>query len=465
MVKTRFAPSPTGRIHLGNVRTALFNALFAYSQQGKFLLRIEDTDKQRSLSEHTKGLIDDLRWLSFDWQQGPECEDGQRYFQSQRGEIYQTYFQQLIEQNLAYPCFCTPEQLALSRKAQRSAGFAPRYAGTCASLSESEIQAKLDQGFTPSLRFKVPNDQIVEFEDIVRGKQSFATNDIGDFIIRKADQSPAFFFSNAIDDALMQVTHVLRGDDHLTNTPRQLLLLQALNLTAPQYAHIALIVGQDGSPLSKRHGSKSVQELRQQGYLPDAINNYLARLGHYYANSDYMSLPELAQHFNLQHLGKAPARFDATQLDYWQKLSLVAMSSEQILAWIRPETLADLTEDKHLAFIDCVRHNILFPNDVIVWLEVMTQQGLEYNEHAKQILQATDNRFFEIALQTYQQVGRHFSEWTTLIKQQAKVKGKALFQPLRVALTGQTHGPELASFIQLLSDAQIQYRLKQAQND
>ncbi|VAW71637.1 Glutamyl-tRNA(Gln) synthetase, partial [hydrothermal vent metagenome] len=331
-VKTRFAPSPTGEIHLGNLRTALFNALYARREQGIFLLRIENTDAVRSKPEFEQALMRDLRWLSLNWQEGPEVGgEHAPYHQSARLETYSHYYQTLAAVDACYPCFCSETQLKLARKAQRTAGQPPKYLGTCAHLSTAEIEKKLAEGGKPTLRFRVPPGQRVEFEDFVRGVQRFASSDIGDFIIRRSDGTPAFFFTNAIDDALMGVSHVLRGEDHLTNTPRQLMLLAALSLPAPAYGHLSLLVGSDGSPLSKRHGSRSMRQLREAGYLPGAILNYLARLGHKYAADHYLDVSELAAAFDLARLSKAPARFDETQLRYWQKEAVLSASSAELV--------------------------------------------------------------------------------------------------------------------------------------
>lgn len=259
-MKTRFAPSPTGYLTIGNIRTALFCALLAKHENGVFLLRIEDTDKLRSGQEFAEQLEFDLHWLGLDWQEGPQVGgQSEPYFQSQRQAIYDTYFQKLTDQNQVYPCFCSDEELAISRKIQLSSGQPPRYEGTCRNLTQEQINKKLAEGLKPTLRFRVPENQIIEFTDFVRGPQKFLSHEIGDFIIRRGDGSAAFFFCNAIDDSLMEITHVLRGEDHLTNTPRQLMLLQALKLAQPQYGHLALIVGPDGTPLSKRHGSRSIK--------------------------------------------------------------------------------------------------------------------------------------------------------------------------------------------------------------
>ena len=266
---TRFAPSPTGSLHLGNARTAFFSYLWARKSGGRFILRIEDTDVERSEPRFRDALMRDLEWLGLDWDEGPDVGGPSApYAQSERGEWYDGLFRRLESEERAYACFCTPEELDLSRKLQRMAGKPPRYAGTCRYLSAAERARRIASGSKPTLRFAVPKDETIEFVDLVHGPQKFASNDIGDFIIRREDGTSAFFFCNAADDAAMGVTHVLRGDDHLTNTPRQLMLLDALGLRRPGYGHVGLLVGIDGAPLSKRHGSTSVQEFRDRGFLP-----------------------------------------------------------------------------------------------------------------------------------------------------------------------------------------------------
>src|SRR3989338_10498602 len=294
-MKTRFCPSPTGYLHLGNVRTALFSALLAKHLHGCFLLRIEDTDKTRSDEVFTHALIEDMRWLNLQWQEGVDVGGNfGPYYQSQRQQIYDDYYQRLIAMKMAYPCFCTEEQLTLQRTLQQKAGKPPRYSGACRHLSQEEINKKLANDLKPVLRFAIPENEIISFTDMVRGSQQFNSNDLGDFVIRRTDGTAPFMYGNAIDDALMGVTHVLRGEDHLTNTPRQIALLQALNLTAPIYGHISLIVDEHGAPLSKRSGSLSVQELREMGYFPIAVNNYLARLGHHFVETGLMDLHTLS---------------------------------------------------------------------------------------------------------------------------------------------------------------------------
>jgi nondiscriminating glutamyl-tRNA synthetase len=269
----------------------------------------------RGHDKYIEALMRDLRWLGLDWQEGPEAGgDAGPYFQSQRGPIYARYFEALESRHLAYRCFCSEHELAVARRAQLAAGRPPRYNGRCRALDPAQVRDRLAAGEPATLRFRVPDGERVAFEDRVRGRQEFATDDIGDFVIRRSDGTPAFFFSNAVDDATMGVDLVVRGEDHLTNTPRQLLLLRALDLPAPDYAHIALVVGADGAPLSKRIGSFSVQALREAGWLPLAIANYLARLGHTYESNDLLDFDGLAAHFAVERLHRAPAHFDARQL-------------------------------------------------------------------------------------------------------------------------------------------------------
>jgi glutamyl-tRNA synthetase len=460
MIKTRFAPSPTGYLHLGNVRTALFNALLARHWNGRFVLRIEDTDQERSRPEYVAALLEDLRWLGLDWQEGPEvggpCAP---YAQSERAAIYVEYYQQLEALGRVYPCFCTPAELALSRKAQRAAGRPPRYAGTCARLSESERQARLERGLQPTLRFRTPTGRIIEFTDWVRGPQRFASDDIGDFIIRRADGTPQFFFANAVDDALMRITHVLRGEDHLTNTPRQLLLLDALELPTPEYGHLALIVGSDGGPLSKREGDLGLRELRAAGYLPEALLNYLARLGHRYEQDGWMESAELAAGFAPEHLGRAPARYDEAQLLHGQAEAVRHASLERLWTWMGAAVHERVPLACRDEFIATVRPNIRFPTDAAFWVERLFGAELTLSEDSRTVIAATGSAFFTHALAAYAEHGAAYQPLVEALKQRTGVKGKNLFMPLRAALTGETHGPELARILALLPPELVRQRL------
>jgi glutamyl-tRNA synthetase len=463
LMKTRFCPSPTGFLHLGNIRTALFNALLAKSQCGVFLLRIEDTDKLRSEERYTDGIQTDLKWLGLPWDEGPQQEANVGpYWQSQRQSIYDKYYQQLETKGLVYPCFCTENQLALARKIQVSSGKPPRYAGTCRNLTPDTIQEKLAQGLKPALRFQVPLNEYTTFHDLVRGEQKFNNNDIGDFIIRRADGTPPFMYCNAIDDALMGVTHALRGEDHLTNTPRQVMILKALGLTIPTYGHISLIVGPDGAPLSKRHGSRSIAALREEGFLPMAVVNYLARLGHHYSQEHWMNLAQLAEHFSIKSLVSSPARYDEHQLLYWQHESVLRLNKEELWEWLGLKNYPILPADQRELFIDAVKHNITFPKDAKKWADHLYTEDWAYNEAAQNILAQTEASFFETALEALNTFGADIEKITAHLKEKLAVKGKGLFQPLRVALTGEIHGPELVQIAPLLGKERIQLRLKRA---
>ena len=462
LLKTRFCPSPTGLMHLGNARTALFNALLATARQGTFLLRIEDTDAERSTLEFDEALQADLRWLGLDWQEGPQADGGHGpYHQSKRQSLYASFYDRLEKAGHAYACFCTEEQLALTRKIQRASGRPPRYPGTCRSLSEADVVEKRAEGLKSTLRFRVPDDQAIQFNDLVRGEQRFRGQDIGDFIIRRTNGTSPFMFCNAVDDSLMEVTHILRGEDHLTNTPRQIMILESLGLSAPTYGHIALIVAPDGSPLSKRHGSRSIEELRDSGYLPLAIINYMARLGHYYENDNFMALSELAAQFKLESLSKSPAKFNAQQLDYWQKQAVERLTKDELLAWLGDELSSQIPTEKCCVFIEAVKPNIKFPQEVKQWIDVCFKDSLLLDEEHRAVLEAAGVAYFNEAIKAFEQHGE-LKRIIEHLKATLHIKGKALFKPLRVALTGAEHGPELDKLFFLLDPGTIKQRLEAA---
>jgi len=366
---------------------------------------MEDTDIERSREEFIHAIQMDLRWLGLEWQEGEGVGGAHGpYRQSQRNALYERYYAQLEQAGLAYPCFCSPEELAVSRKARLNAGQPPRYSGKCARLEEHERQLLLEKGLKPTLRFRVPGGRTIEFEDLVRGIQRYKSDEVGDFIIRRADGTPAFFFANAIDDSLMGVTHVLRGEDHLANTPRQLLLLEALRLPAPRYGHISLITGGDDSPLSKRHGSLSVASLREAGFLPGAIVNFLARMGHYYGHDHFLDLSR--------------------------------------------------------SFVSAVRQNVLMPDDMLAWARIIYQDDIELDSKGLSVVQGAGGDFFRHALEALVLHGTDFRALAAEVGKRSEVKGKALFMPLRVALTGREEGPEMAKLLPLLGTERARRRLE-----
>jgi glutamyl-tRNA synthetase len=457
-VITRFAPSPTGALHLGNARTALFSHLWARKTGGKFILRIEDTDLERSEDRFRAQLMTDLRWLGLEWDEGPDVGGPSGpYRQAERGEFYRGLYAQLSARNLAYPCYCTAADLELSRKLQRASGKPPRYAGTCRGLTTAQRAEREARGQKPTLRFAVPIDEVVEFTDAVHGPQRFASNDIGDFIIRREDGTPAFFFCNAVDDSAMGVTQVLRGDDHLTNTPRQIMLLEALGMRSPAYGHLGLLVGEDGAPLSKRHGSTSVHEFRERGFLSIAVLNHLFRLGHASDIDGWLPAAQMPVHFRPQHLGRAPARFEVSQLMHWQKESLERLSAAEIRAWLAAD---DSTE-----FIDLVRHNVILPADAVAWRKVVNGELPPLGTEEQRIVAAAGAEFFSAALDASERANGDLKLLTQRLKEQTGRKGPELFMPLRVALTGRAHGPELALLLKLMPAETVRLRLKNhAQN-
>src|SRR5882762_8883039 len=339
-MRVRFAPSPTGQLHVGNARTALFNWLLARGAGGSFILRIEDTDVERSTRESEAAIVRDLHWLGLDWEEGPDL-GGSRgpYRQSERLHLYQSYAKELLSAEQAYYCFCSTAQLDAERQEALAAGRPALYAGTCRHLSREQAAARTAAGERPAIRFRVPEGRDVVFADAVRGDVRFHTDVIGDPVIVRADGHPAYNFAVVIDDALMEVTHVIRGEDHISNTPRQVLLYEALGFTLPEFAHLSLVMRPDHSPLSKRHGATSVAEFRSKGYLPEALVNYLALIGwsprlpgggrgspgaagsgspgspgNPGNNDELLPIHELARRFSLDSVGHSAGVFDEEKL-------------------------------------------------------------------------------------------------------------------------------------------------------
>jgi glutamyl-tRNA synthetase len=455
--KTRFAPSPTGLMHLGNARTALFSALLG----DRFLLRIEDTDAERSRSEFVSELLADLRWLGLYWDEGPlSAEPGPDYFQSRRGEVYRRYYESLERDGLAYTGVCSSAELEIARKVQLGSGQPPRYSGRCAGLSAAEVARRREQGLAPTLRFRVAKGQTVTFDDGVRGPQKFASDDIGDFIIRRADGSPAFFFCNAIDDALMGVDLVLRGEDHLANTPRQLLLLEALGLPAPRYAHMSLILGDDGAPLSKRNGSRSISQLRELGYLPLAVLNMLARIGHHYDDESILPLARLKAEFDIGHLGRSPSRFDAGHLNHWQEEAVRHSDPDGLRRWLWDETWTAVPKEQADPFLELVRSNCLFPADADRWARILFTDELVLEAEVEAVARQAGEAFYGCAVDALREAA-DFDGFLAGVKTRSGAKGKQLYMPLRAALTGRFDGPELARIHQIMDPYRLRKRLEE----
>jgi glutamyl-tRNA synthetase len=433
-------------------------------------LRVEDTDAARSSEAHVAALRRDLEWLGLHWELGPGgTAAASEWQQSRRGAVYDAYYQRLVAMGTAYPCYCTTLELDLSRRAQLAAGRPPRYAGTCRALSAGERGEREARGLKGALRFAVAPGTVIEFDDLVHGAQAIKSDDIGDFIIRRQDGTAAFFFCNAIDDALMMVSHVLRGEDHLSNTPRQLLLIKALQLRAPQYGHVSLLTGADGAPLSKRHGATTVREYRELGYAPEAINNLLFRLGHSIANNALLAPDAMSTGFDTTHLQKSSAHFDPTQLRHWQGEWVRSLSLAKAAEWLRPWTrgtaAAALGATPFEALVRTVQPNITVAADVLPWVTMIMGGDVTLEPDARVAVTAAGAEFFAAAAHAAAQFddGTQPADGTARLAALRAATGKggaAFFKPLRAALTGLLHGPELVPLLSVMPAALIHARLK-----
>jgi nondiscriminating glutamyl-tRNA synthetase len=404
-------------------------------------------------------LEQELQWLGLAWDEGPGRPGAAGpYRQSERARIYEPLLAKLAAQGLAYPCYCSAQELELSRRTQLGAGRPPRYAGTCANLDEPARAARRASGARATLRFRVPATRTLQFDDLVHGRQSFECAHIGDFVIRREDGTPAFFFANAVDDSLMQVTHVLRGDDHLANTPRQILVLEALGMRVPGYGHLPLLTGEDGAPLSKRNGARSLRELRELGFAPPAIVNHLFRLGHSGATQELLTLEGMAAQFNSAHLQRASAHFDLAQLRHWQGQWVHALSADAALAWLAPRLPGDVDEARRRAFVTAVLPNLVVASDVAEWLPVVFGGELQFEAGARAALSAAGAEFFAAAAGAIPEAGAAAAELTTLRAATGR-KGAQFYAPLRAALTGRLHGPELAPLLRAMSAPLVRERL------
>ena len=462
---TRFAPSPTGYLHLGNARTALYNYLAARSGGGRFVLRVEDTDAGRSEERLLEQLLADLRWLGLEWDEGPDVGGAHGpYRQSDRAEVYSAAVATLARQGRVYPCFCSQEELQLSRRAQLAAGRPPRYAGTCARLPVEEAERRIAGGEMPATRFRVPAGRVVEFADLIHGPQRFASDDIGDFVVSRADGSAAFFLGNAVDDAAMGVTLVLRGDDHLANTPRQILILDALGLPVPAYGHLPLLLGDAGTPLSKREGAAGLHDLREQGYLPGALNNYLVRLGHACGRDEWLELAEMPAHFDLGRTSRSAARFDEAQLRHWQREAVDA--GERGFAcrrgWGRGSMLLLRTRARSSSSPRYVA-TCSFPVDAEPLVRTVCEELVALDADAEGAVAGAGPEFFRHAAGEWASNAGDFKAWTRAVAAATGRKGAALYMPLRAALTGSTHGPELAPLAALMGPERVAARLAAAE--
>ena len=462
-VVTRFAPSPTGDLHPGNARTALFSFLHARARGGRFILRVEDTDRERSGEEHVASQLADLEWLGIAWDAGPGRDDGRGpYRQSERGAIYAELFARLESEGHGYPCYCTSAELEVARRTQAAAGEPPRYPGTCRGLDAAARAAREAEGRKAALRFAVPGTGTVRFEDLVRGPQAIESATLGDFVVRRADGSAVFFFCNAVDDALMGVTDVLRGDDHLSNTPRQLLLLRALGLAAPRYGHLPLLLDADGTPQSKRRGSVTIAELRRRGYLASAVGNYLLRLGHHGAPDEWIGPEDWPRHFDAGRLGRAPAHYDPVQLDHWQREAVRRLDARAASDWLASTLPRSWGAERREAAAALLRGNLLLPGDAGDWLAVLDDALPPLAPDAVRAITEAGPAFFDAAVASHEEAGADLAALAARLSSRTGRKGKALYLPLRLALTGRHDGPELAQLLAAIPPALVRARLAAA---
>jgi nondiscriminating glutamyl-tRNA synthetase len=459
-MRLRFAPSPSGRLHVGNARTALFNWLLARGQRGTFILRIEDTDVKRSTRESEAAILSDLRWLGLDWDEGPDVGGAHGpYRQSERLHLYASYAQELLDSGRAYHCFCSTAELDEERQAAAAEGR-PAKRCPCGRLSKEQAIARAAAGERPATRFRVPDDHDVVFQDVVRGDVRFQIDVIGDPIIVRADGTPAYNFAVVIDDALMDVTHVVRGEDHISNTPRQILLYEALGFTPPLFAHLAMVLGPDHSPLSKRHGATSVAEFQARGYLPEALVNYLALIGWSPGEDDeLLPVEELARRFSLERVGHSAGVFDEEKLAWvnrhYLKMADPLRITELSLPYFRQAGLAMTPDRRGLEFLASAMPMATASVDRLDQVPVRLAPVFEYDaEKAFASRQVQDEMGGDGARQVVRALAEALAGSPRLdrerfrgvageLKARTGQKGKQLFHPIRIALTGHAEGPEL----------------------
>lgn len=473
-IRVRFAPAPTGLLHIGNARTALFNFLFARRHQGSFVLRIEDTDLERSTDASIHRIIEDLKWLRIVWDEGPD-QDGPEgpYRQSQRLSIYREFADRLFQEGKSYKCFCSEERLEKLRKEQLSKGRMPRYDGRCRSLTQGEIAEMESSGLHPVLRFHVGSGSIL-FDDLIHGKMNFDSAGIGDFIIVRSDGMAAYNFACVMDDHFMRITHVIRGEDHLSNTPRQILLYQALAWQPPIFAHHPLILGPDRSPLSKRHGATAVSQYRDEGFLPEALLNYLLLLGWSPpSGQETLPLKKMVEEFSIQDISRSAPIYNRKKLE-WLNSYYIREKDEGPLAEILAPYLQkagvqiDQIDRQWLNQIFVIlKENLVVLSQVQEYLGIFFDEKFFFEDGVKTLLLDPKNR------ETLRSVLRILEDSQEIkLDQQSSLlphlekktgrKGKDLYAPLRAAATGKTKGPELAKTLPLLGKERIIRRLKMA---
>lgn len=472
-IRTRIAPSPTGPLHIGTAHTALFNWLFARQKSGKFILRIEDTDKVRSKEKFIKDITDGLLWLGLDWDEGPERDEScGPYCQSQRLEIYAKYARQLLQEKKAYECFCTPEELVKERKEQAQKDQPPRYSGRCLKLSPQELSKFKKEGRRPAVRFKVEG-KIVKFQDLIKGPIEFDTKLFGDFIIMRSDGLPIFMFAGIIDDSLMKISHCLRGEDHLPNTPRQILLAEALNFQIPEFGHFSLILNPDRSKLSKRKNPTSINDdFRLKGYLPEAMINFIVLMG-WTAKSgkEFWDLKELITEFDIQDTGKSPAIFDQKKLDFLNGYYLRQYSLGE-LAEIASKFLQGnkmiLDKNKFLTALSLVQERLKNLSEIPEQIDFLYQKPADFQKIL--IPKGSTAEKTKLALEEALQYllkeddfnRDSLEQLLRAVATKNQLKSFEVLWPIRVALTGKTASPGTFEVLEALGKKESLERIKNA---
>ncbi|WP_064091196.1 glutamate--tRNA ligase [Rossellomorea aquimaris] len=477
-VRVRYAPSPTGHLHIGNARTALFNYLYARSVNGKFIIRIEDTDKKRNIEGGEESQLKYLQWLGIDWDESVDKEgEYGPYRQSERNHIYEQYLNELLENGKAYKCYCTEEELEAEREAQTESGQMPRYSGKCRNLTKEDQEKLAAEGRQPSIRFRVPEGKVYSFNDIVKEDVAFESDGIGDFVIAKKDGTPTYNFAVAVDDYLMKISHVLRGEDHISNTPKQLMIFEAFGWDAPIFGHMTLIVNESRKKLSKRDESiiQFIEQYEALGYLPEALFNFIALLGWSpKGEEELFSKEQFIEIFDPERLSTSSALFDNQKLTWMNNQYMKNLELDQVVELSLPHLIKagkleenPSSEQKEWArgVISLYQEQMSFGAEIVELSEMFFKKDLEYDADAKavleeeqvpEVLQAFLNEID--ALENYEA-----AEIKSSIKKVQKStghKGKKLFMPIRVAVTGQTHGPELPNAIELLGKDKVKYRLQ-----
>ncbi len=466
-IRVRFAPSPTGPLHVGNIRTALFNWLFARQHQGKFILRIEDTDRKRSTKDSEEQLMRDLKWLSLEWDEGPDIGGAYApYRQSERSELYRKYIDKLLELKKAYPCFCSPDELEEKRKLSLKKGIAPKYDGKCKNLSAEEIQQYQNKGAKPAMRVKMEGETL-SFNDLVRGEVIFDLKIMGDKVIQRSDGTPVYNFSAVIDDGLMKISHIIRGEDHISNTPLQIMLYKLLNFPVPEFAHLPMVLGTDRTLLSKRHGSVSLEHYKNEGFLPLAICNFLSLIGWSAENKkEIMPIKEIINIFSLERVKKGAAVFDPDKLTWMNGHYLRDLSPEELYNLLIPfikkngYQTGPFPRDWLVEVCKIIQPNLETLDQVKNYIGLFLTDKVELSDEGKELLEKDNTMkvitaFKQEILSVEKLDSDAYNGIVTAISRQLQVKGKKLFMPIRVSITGKTKGPELDKVAMLLGKEKV----------